>query len=65
VTPAVELGFKRIRKLAQALRAKPGIAVRLPHDFDPSFIADFGDEGAKEARAASFRREGTLHQQRP
>jgi PPK2 family polyphosphate:nucleotide phosphotransferase len=52
VTPAVELGHHRIRQLAQALRVKPGIAVRLPHDFDPSFTANFGDEGAKEAQAA-------------
>jgi PPK2 family polyphosphate:nucleotide phosphotransferase len=52
VTPAIELGHHRIRQLAQALRVKPGIAVRLPHDFDPSFTADFGDEGAKEAQAA-------------
>lgn len=47
----VELGPKRIRQLAQSLRLKPGTIVKLPHDFEPSFTEDLGDQGAKEARA--------------
>lgn len=51
MTADVELGPKRIRQLAHSLRVKPGTAVKLPNDFNPSSTADFGDERAKEAQA--------------
>jgi PPK2 family polyphosphate:nucleotide phosphotransferase len=46
-----ELGPKRIRRLAQSLRVKPGSTVTLPGDFDPAYTADFTDKDEKDAQS--------------
>lgn len=45
-----ELDRKRIRRLAQSLRVKPGSTVTLPGDFDPAYTADFSDKDEKDAQ---------------
>ena len=46
-----ELDPKRIRRLAQSLRVKPGSTITLPKDLDPGYTADFTDKDEKDAKA--------------
>jgi PPK2 family polyphosphate:nucleotide phosphotransferase len=45
-----ELGRKRIKRLTERLRVKPGSTVRLPKDFDPGFTGGLGREGERVAQ---------------
>lgn len=45
-----ELGRKRIKRLTELLRVKPGTAVKLPKDCDPAFTGGLGREGERVAQ---------------